>query len=115
MNSLKLFRNSKLILCASVFMFIVSCTQYDINNANQNFDYSKIYFNNSLNNSLYRTTIGNRNYAILDDINEFYETEIVLPDDFLDMHLDMTAEDIKSASLLFRYASQQDLNLMDAF
>ena len=104
MNSLKLFRNSKLILCASVFMFIVSCTQYDINNANQNFDYSiyenynnsysKIYFNNSLNNSLYRTTIGNRNYAILDDINEFYETEIVLPDDFLDMHLDMTAEDI---------------------
>ncbi len=125
MNALKIFRNSNLIVCTSLLVLIVSCTQYDINNVSRSFDYSiyddykndssKIKLNNNFGDLLYRTSIGDQNYAILQDINKEYETNIVLPDDFLDLHLDMSSQEIQTKSLQLSYVTQQDLTLVNAF
>lgn len=125
MNALKIFRNSNLIVCTSLLILIVSCTQYDINNVSRSFDYSiyddykndssKIKLNNNFGDLLYRTSIGDQNYAILQDINKEYETNIVLPDDFLDLHLDMSSQEIQNKCLQLGYVTQQDLTLVNAF
>jgi hypothetical protein len=125
MNALKFFRNSNLVACASMLMFVFSCTQYDINNAKNNFDYSaynqyknsnsKIYIDNDFNQMLSRSSIADRNQAILDDVNHEYGTNVVLPDEFLEFHLDMSSQEIQSKSLQLGYVNQQDITLVNSF
>ncbi len=106
-----------------MLIFIVSCTQYDLNSSNQSFDYSShISFisNKSIINSListkYSKSISTKEISqdILNKVNIELGTNIAYSDLALDL-ADFKRDEILSISLELGWVNQRDIDLNNIF
>ena len=123
MKLLKFFRKSSFIILSSMLIFIVSCTQYDLNSSNQSFDYgAHISFisNKSLINSListkYSKSISSKEISqdILNKVNIELGTNLAYPDLALGL-ADYDRDEILSISMKQGWINKRDIDLNNTF
>ena len=119
MNIIKKFRNPIFAIYASTFMLLFSCSQYEIRNQVVESTFNselydafkkgdvKLFVNNNNQNSL------ENNKKLLVEINEFYGTDIQIPDNFFHVFLDGNINEIVETSLKNGWLNQDDINLFN--
>lgn len=119
MNIIKKFRNPIFAIYASTFMLLFSCSQYEIRNQvvesafdSELYDAFKegdieLFVNNNNQNSLENSK------KLLVEINEYYGTDIQIPDNFFQVFLDGNINEIVETSLKNGWLNQDDINLFN--
>jgi hypothetical protein len=123
MNIFTFFRKSSFIFISAIGFLALSCTQYDLNSSNQNFDYSahiSFISNKSLINSListkYSKSISSKEISqdILNKVNIELGTNIAYPDLALNL-TDYDRDEILDISLKQGWTNQRDIDLNSTF